>query len=169
MSSSVAPRKTHVLKSHGRLFRKYVTLFVAVVCVALITNGLFEIWMFYREHKASLIRIQREQAEAAATKIHHFISDIEAQLGWTTQLPWTESTLEQRRINSLRLLRLAPAVAELAQIDPSGPRAAARFATDHGHTRTARSTSPRIRNSSRRWPTSATTARSISATSPSRI
>ena len=28
----------------SRLFRKYVALFVAVVCVALLTNGAFEIW-----------------------------------------------------------------------------------------------------------------------------
>jgi hypothetical protein len=28
----------------GPLFRKYVALFVAVVCVALITNGAFEVW-----------------------------------------------------------------------------------------------------------------------------
>src|SRR2546430_7228136 len=49
----------------GPLFRKYVALFLAVVCVALLSNGLFEIWFSYREHKTSLIRIQREQAEAA--------------------------------------------------------------------------------------------------------
>jgi len=53
----------------GRLFRKYVGLFMAVVCVALLTNGLPEIWFSYQEHKASLVRIQREQAEAAAAKI----------------------------------------------------------------------------------------------------
>ena len=61
----------------GPLFRKYVALFVAVVCVALITNGVFEIWFSYQEHKAALIRIQREQAEAAAAKIGQFIKEIE--------------------------------------------------------------------------------------------
>ncbi|MCX7313267.1 MAG: hypothetical protein NTV56_16435 [Alphaproteobacteria bacterium] len=53
----------------SRLFRKYVTLFVAVVCVALLTNGLFEIAFSYQENKQALTRIQREQAEAAAAKI----------------------------------------------------------------------------------------------------
>ena len=48
----------------GPLFRKYVALFLAVVCVALITNGMFEVGFSYQEHKASLIRIQREQAAA---------------------------------------------------------------------------------------------------------
>src|SRR6266850_8479545 len=104
----------------GPLFRKYVALFLAVVCVALLTNGLFEIWFSYREHKASLVRIQREQAEAAAGKIGQFISEIESQVGWTTQLPWSASTLEQRRFDALRLLRQVPAITELAQLDAAG-------------------------------------------------
>src|SRR5260221_13853679 len=108
------------LKMRGRLFTKYVALFVAVVCVALLTNALFEIWFFYQEHKSSLIRIQGEQAEAASGKIGQFVKEIEAQLGWTTQLPWIGATLEQRRIDAMRLLRQVPAITELAQIDPSG-------------------------------------------------
>ncbi|HEY1363092.1 MAG TPA: ATP-binding protein [Xanthobacteraceae bacterium] len=104
----------------GRLFSKYVTLFVAVVCVALITNAAFEIWFFYHEHKASLIRIQHEQAEAAAAKIGQFVEQVEAQLGWTTQLPWMEATLAQRRLDAMRLLRQVPAITELSQLDPSG-------------------------------------------------
>src|SRR5262245_56252250 len=108
------------LKMRGRLFTKYVALFVAVVCVALMTNALLEIWFFYQEHKTSLIRIQHEQAEAASGKIGQFVRETEAQLGWTTQLPWIESTLEQRRVDAVRLLRQVPAITELAQIDPSG-------------------------------------------------
>jgi hypothetical protein len=46
------------------LFTKYVALFVAVVCVALLSNGIFDVFFYYQEHKTSLIRIQREQAEA---------------------------------------------------------------------------------------------------------
>src|SRR5438105_8214446 len=76
-------------ESRGRLFAKYVGLFVAVVSIALLANGAFQIWFFYQEHKASLIRIQREQAEAAGAKIGQFVNEIESQLGWTVQLPWT--------------------------------------------------------------------------------
>src|SRR4051812_2735632 len=104
----------------GPLFRKYVALFLAVVCVALLTNGLFEIWFSYREHKAALIRIQREQAEAAAAKISQFIREIESQVGWTTQLPWSAGTIDQRRFDGLRLLRQVPAITELAQLDSTG-------------------------------------------------
>src|SRR5579864_5632152 len=104
----------------SRLFIKYVALFVAVVAVALLSNGIFEVFFYYREHKAALIRIQHEQAEAAAAKISQFIKEIESQLGWTTQLPWSAGSIEQRRFDALRLLRQVPAITELAQVDSTG-------------------------------------------------
>src|SRR6476659_3166381 len=107
-------------KTRRRLFAKYVALFVAVVCLALLSNGVFDVFFYYQEHKAALIRIQREQAEAAAAKIGQFIKEIESQLGWTTQLPWSTGALEQRRFDALRLLRQVPAVTELAQVDDEG-------------------------------------------------
>src|SRR6195256_6548670 len=107
-------------KVRARLFAKYVALFVAVVGVALLSNGIFEVFFYYREHKAALIRIQREQAEAAAAKIGEFIKEIESQLGWTTQLPWSAGSLQDRRFDALRLLRQVPAITELSQIDSTG-------------------------------------------------
>ena len=104
----------------SRLFIKYVTLFVTVVSLALVANGAFEVWFTYQDHKASMISIQREQAQAAADKINQFVTEIESQVGWTTQLPWSDATLEQRRFDALRLLRQVPAITELAQIDASG-------------------------------------------------
>ena len=91
-----------------------------MVCVALVTNGVFEIWVSYREHKDALIQIQHEQAESAAAKIGQFIKEIESQVGWTTQLLWSAGTIEQRRFDALRLLRQVPAITELAQVDASG-------------------------------------------------
>ena len=58
---------TSIVRS--RLFIKYVVLFVAVVSLALVANGAFDVCFSYQEQKASLVRIQREQAEAAAGKI----------------------------------------------------------------------------------------------------
>ncbi len=104
----------------SRLFTKYVALFVAVVAVALLANGLFEVLFYYREHKAALIRVQHEQAEAAAAKISQFVKEIESQLGWTTQLPWSAGSIEPRRFDALRLLRQVPAITELAQVDSTG-------------------------------------------------
>src|SRR5437660_12373691 len=85
-------------KIRSRLFTKYVALFVAVVAVALLSNGIFEVFLYYREHKAALIRIQHEQPEAAAAKISQFIKETERQLGWTTQLPW--SAAQDRRCDA---------------------------------------------------------------------
>ena len=109
-----------VSKVRSRLFFKYVVLFVAVVCVALLANGIFDVYFYYQEHKAALVRIQREQAAAAADKIGHFIKEIESQLGWTTQLPWSAGSIEQRRFDALRLLRQVPAITELTQLDATG-------------------------------------------------
>src|SRR5437660_1801100 len=107
-------------RNRGGLFIKYVALFVAVVGVALLANGSFEVFFYYREHKASLIRIQHEQAVAAAAEISRFIKEIESQLGWTTQLPWSAGSIEQHRFDGLRLLRQVPAITELAQVDSAG-------------------------------------------------
>src|SRR5581483_3084142 len=116
-ASAATPKRGRI---RSRLFTKYVALFVAVVAIALASNGIFEVFFYYREHKAALIRIQREQAEAAAAKISQFIKEIESQLGWTTQLPWSAASLENRRFDALRLLRQVPAITELAQVDSTG-------------------------------------------------
>jgi signal transduction histidine kinase len=120
-AAEAAPRTVSSgTKIRSRLFAKYVALFVAVVGVALASNGIFEVFFYYREHKAALIRIQHEQAVAAAAKISQFIKEIESQLGWTTQLPWSAGSIEQRRFDALRLLRQVPAITELAQVDSTG-------------------------------------------------
>src|SRR4051794_9861687 len=113
---ATAPRS----KTRNRLFTKYVGLFMAVVSIALLANGIFDVVFYYREHKAALIRIQHEQAEAAAAKISQFVAEIQSQLGWTTQLPWSAGSMEQRRFDALRLLRQVPAITELSQLDSSG-------------------------------------------------
>jgi signal transduction histidine kinase len=117
VAPGVGPSGTKIRR---RLFTKYVALFVAVVGIALLSNGIFEVFFYYREHKAALIRIQHEQAEAAAAKIGQFVKEIESQLGWTTQLPWSAGSLENRRFDALRLLKQVPAITELAQLDSTG-------------------------------------------------
>src|SRR5437773_10042 len=87
--NDVASGKPAARGRGSRLFAKYVALFVAVVTVALLFSGVFDALFYYREHRDALVRIQREQAESAATKISQFVKEIESQLGWTTQLPWS--------------------------------------------------------------------------------
>src|ERR1700739_3704329 len=118
--SSTAPSGVGASIVRSRLFFKYTFLLITVVVLALIANGIFEVWFSYREHKSALIDTQGLQAQAAADKIEEFITQIDSQLGWTTQLPWTDGTLDQRRFDALRLLRQVPAITELAQIDASG-------------------------------------------------
>jgi HAMP domain-containing protein len=110
--------KPAILRS--RLFRKYVTLFLAVVCLALLTNGLSEIWFYYRDYKASFIHMQREQAQAAAGKIGSFVKEIEGHLGLANQMALTPSTLAERQFDALGLLRQVPAISEFSQLDANG-------------------------------------------------
>ena len=104
----------------GQLFRKYVALFVAVVVVALMANGLLDMWFLYREQRGLLLGTQREQASAAAAKISQFVEEIERQMGWMTQLPWSTSSIDEWRFDAVRLLRQVPAITEIAQLDSKG-------------------------------------------------
>src|SRR6266436_2710941 len=104
----------------GRLFRKYATTFVAAVCLALVTNGAFDMWFSYEEQKALLVQIQRGQAESAASSISQFVEEIKAQMVWVTPLPWNAVTLEEWRFDAVRLLRQVPPVTEIAQLDAVG-------------------------------------------------
>ncbi len=106
--------------TRGRLFRKYVALFLAVVGLALVPNGVADIWFSYQELKVLLVRIQSEQARSAAEKIEQFVKGIEGQLAWATQLPLPAKTGDDWRFDAVRLLRQAPAVTEVAQLDASG-------------------------------------------------
>lgn len=139
-------------KTRGRLFRKYVLLFSSIVGTALLANGAVETWFLYRDHTELLLRVQREQAEAAATKIGQFIKEIEGQLGWTTQLPWSAGALDQRRFDALRLLRQVPAITELTQIDADGRERLriSRLATDVINSQEDLSRDPRFTQSAGR-------------------
>jgi signal transduction histidine kinase/CheY-like chemotaxis protein len=102
------------------LFWKYVVLFTLVTSAALVIDGLVDIWFTFRDHRAALFRIQKEQAISAASKITEFIREIEAQLGWTTHLSWATTPIDQRALDARRLLRQVPAIAELALLDGEG-------------------------------------------------
>jgi signal transduction histidine kinase len=103
------------------LFRKYVVPFVGVVLLALLSNGLLEIYFAYQESKSALAQIQREKAAAAALKIEAFVKEIERQMGWTTQPHVAVAgALEQRRLDYFRLQRQVPAITEVSYVDARG-------------------------------------------------
>jgi signal transduction histidine kinase len=129
------------VSTRGRLFRKYALLFAVIVSAALVANGLLDIWFSYREQNALLMRIQQEQAAAAAAKIGQFVKEIEGQMGWTTHLASTADNVEPRRLEALRLLRQVPAITEVSLLDPSGREQikVSRLAMDMVATQTDRS------------------------------
>src|SRR5690349_11506493 len=104
----------------GKLFRKYIVLFVALVGGTLLVNGGLEVYFSYQENKQALAQIQHEKALAAAARIEQFIDEITRQIGWTTRAQWSRTVLEQRRFEYLQLLRQAPAVTEVSHLDAQG-------------------------------------------------
>jgi signal transduction histidine kinase len=102
------------------LFAKYLTLLVTAVSVPLLAIGIYQIWSSYRDHENSLIRLQRSQAEAAATRIGEFVSEIEGQIRLVAPLAGSPSTIEQRRFVLRLLLRQVPAITEVMQVDGEG-------------------------------------------------
>jgi signal transduction histidine kinase/CheY-like chemotaxis protein len=113
-------RRWHQPAAKRTLFWKYVVLFAAVTSASLIVNGLVDIWFTFRDHRAALFHIQKEQAISAASKITQFVKEIEGQLGWTTHLSWDAPSTEQRELDGRRLLRQVPAIVELALLDGEG-------------------------------------------------
>jgi len=106
------------------------------------------------------------QAEGIADKLAQFIKETQSQVGWTTQLPSTVGSIEQRRFDAVRLLRQAPAITELSLLDAQGKEflKVSRLAMDVVGSAL---TTPRKRNSPRRWPRRSITDRSICAASRS--
>jgi signal transduction histidine kinase len=108
--------------ARGRLFRKYVTVLILLVGGMLLVSSVVNLYFSYRQTKGALIRLQRQQALAAASRIEQFVKGIEQQVRAAMEVPFTETTMarEQREIDFLRLLRDVPAVTEVVQLDPDG-------------------------------------------------
>src|SRR5713101_6207996 len=108
-----------LFKFSERLFLRYVVIFTAVVCWALISIVAVETWFSYQDSKAALSRIELEQVDAAAGRISEFVKEIEAQLSWTTHQAWTSADRDRLELWRL-LLRQVPAITELQLLDSTG-------------------------------------------------
>lgn len=104
----------------GRLFWKYLASFVTVTAVALIASVSIDGWFSYREQKRLLISVQRQQADAAAATIGQFVDEIRHGLGWLVQLPPSAVKSVDPRIDAIRVMRLNPAIAEIAVLNAAG-------------------------------------------------
>jgi signal transduction histidine kinase/CheY-like chemotaxis protein len=108
--------------ARGRLFRKYVVVFLLLVGGVLLVSSAVDLYFSYQETKATLVRIEHEQAVAAAARIEQFVQDIERQVRWTTQAAFEDQVAarEQREVDYLRLLRNVPAISEIKHLDALG-------------------------------------------------
>ena len=105
-----------------RLFPKYALLIIALVGGMLIVSAAIGLYFSWRETEAHLRALQDEKARSAADRIERYVLDIAHELSWTA-LPRSDSdgnALEERRFEYLKLQRQAPAVTEVAWIDPAG-------------------------------------------------
>ena len=138
----------------GGLFLKYAVPLVLLSSGAVVVSGLVEIYFSYQENKAALAGVQHEKAIAAAGKIEQFVREIEHQLAWIAQTPWGPrgAPLDQRRLDSLRLLRHVPTVTEVSQLDPTGHEQlrVSRLAMDVAASNTDFSNDPKFREASAR-------------------
>ena len=125
--------------ARGRLFRKYVVVLLLLVGGVLIAHSLVELYFSYRETQASIVRVERAKAVAAATGIEQFLNEIEQQVRETTRLVSDDpdasqvgpvrlgfreglgaALAEQRELDFLRILRNVPAVSQLTHLDLAG-------------------------------------------------
>jgi len=67
-----------------------------------------------------LVGEDEHRPRRVAAADNQFVSEIEKQLGWTTQLPWSDGSIEERLFDLGRLLRQAPAITEVAMVDTTG-------------------------------------------------
>ncbi len=123
---AVSPREAtpaaapvHAMR-RGRLFRRYLLLILTLVTIALLASGAISIYFTYQETKSALASLQHEKALAAASRIEQYILQIERQLDYAALPQLDASNVELRRIEFLKLLRQAPEVTDVAQLDATG-------------------------------------------------
>lgn len=93
---------------------------VLLLACGLLLNSAIDVWYTWRHTETLMLRLQREKAEAAATRIEQFLAGVQSQIGWTTSAWWTTRPVEQRRVDYLRLLRQVPSITEVAQANGDG-------------------------------------------------
>jgi signal transduction histidine kinase/ActR/RegA family two-component response regulator len=103
------------------LFRKYVVVIVGLVSGVLIVGGAMEAYFSFQDKKATLVRVQSDQAETAAIRIEEFIHEIVTAIAWThaAYLPAGEAA-RQRYLDYLWLLRQVPSITEAMHLDAAG-------------------------------------------------
>jgi signal transduction histidine kinase/ActR/RegA family two-component response regulator len=110
------------MKPGRRLFAKYAVLIMGLVSAALLASGALEIFVSSRERHATLLAAQHDKASSAAASVSRYIEDLARQIEWATlAAPGVGAPhLAERRIDYLKLLRLAPAITTVSLVDAGG-------------------------------------------------
>jgi signal transduction histidine kinase len=110
------------MKPGRRLFAKYAVLIMALVSLALLASAALEIYVSSRERHATLLAAQDDKARSAADSVSRYIEDLARQIEWATLgAPGVGAPhLAERRIDYLKLLRLAPAITTVSLVDAGG-------------------------------------------------
>ncbi len=153
--SSVDTAQPAPVQAHrGRLFRKYLLLILTLVTMALLASGGISVYFSYQENKSGLASLQHEKALAAASRIEQYIRQISQQLAYAALPQVDASDVELRRIEFLKLLRQAPEITDIAQLDAAGREtiAVSRLGMDIVASGKDRSQEPAFRNARRGQP-----------------
>ena len=152
--AAVAKPVANPQRCRGRLFRKYLLLILTLVTGALLASGAISLYFSYQENKAALASLQHEKALAAASRIEQYIRQIEQQLAYAALPQLDAGDVELRRIEFLKLLRQAPEVTDIAQLDAAGREqiAVSRLGMDIVDSGKDRSQEPAFRNAKRGKP-----------------
>jgi len=102
-----------------RLFWKYVWLLVALLGAVLTVSACLEIYYSYQENKKALLSIQKKDALAAAGRIEQLVAEVERRIALMVESQWSAS-IQQLRLEYLRLLREVPAITDVAYLDGAG-------------------------------------------------
>lgn len=109
-------RRTH----HGKLFRKYFLLLLSLVTTVLLASSAISLYFAYQENKEALASLQHEKAVGAASRIEQYVLQLSQQLGYASLAQIDAPDLEVQRTEFFRLLRQAPEVTDIAQLDHAG-------------------------------------------------
>jgi signal transduction histidine kinase len=111
---------SHPVRRGLPLATRFALAFLGLVSAVLTINGAIDMVLSWREATRQAFRVQQEKADAAASRVAQFVAEIEGQMGWTTRAEWARLPVDQRRYDFIRLLRQAPAITELIQVDGQG-------------------------------------------------
>jgi signal transduction histidine kinase len=100
--------------------RRFAKALVGLVTIALVATGAANMWLSYTRATEAAVGVQRDKALAAAGRVAQFIGELESQIGWTSGAEWGRNNLDERRYDFIRLLRQAPAIADVQFIDGAG-------------------------------------------------